>query len=111
MTTRYSPSPWRNAVSRTCPDVWEIRADFCESPIAEVPRWQDDDGTDSPEAIANVAILAAAPRMYETLAFVADMLSSMKPDFLRQIGLDAALAEALVALETAEGLDVSPAHA
>ena len=67
MTTRHSPAPWRYRVSENCPDVWEITADFCESPIAEVPRWQDEDGNDSEEAEANACLIIAAPAMLAAL--------------------------------------------
>jgi hypothetical protein len=43
-TINHTPAPWDFRVSANCPDVWEIVASFCESPIAEVPRWQDEDG-------------------------------------------------------------------
>lgn len=102
MTIPHSPAPWHYDVSTNCPDVWEIRADFCESPIAEVPRWQDEDGVDSREAEANAALMTAAPRLYEALCLVAEMLGSFKPDFLRQIGLDATFEETLAALRAVD---------
>ncbi len=102
MTTYHSPAPWHYRVSDHDPDCWEILAPFCESPIAEVPRWRDETGSDSLEAEANVILIAAAPRMHETLTYVAELLSSFKPDYLRQIGLDAALEESLDALSAAE---------
>jgi len=35
MTHLLSPAPWNYRVSQNCPDVWEIIADYCESPIAD----------------------------------------------------------------------------
>jgi hypothetical protein len=102
MITRHSPSPWHYRVSDHDPDVWEIHAPFCESPIAEVRRWKDGACRDSAEAQGNVILIAAAPCLYETLSYVADLLSSFKPDFLRRIGLDAALEETLDALSVIE---------
>jgi hypothetical protein len=67
MTIIHTPSPWHYEVSENCPDVWEITADFCESPLAEVPRWQDEGGNDSPEAEANVTLIAAAPELLAAL--------------------------------------------
>lgn len=57
----HTPGPWHYEVSVNCPDVWEITADFCESSIAEIPRWQDDDSNDSQEAEANARLFTAAP--------------------------------------------------
>ena len=102
MITQHSPAPWNLRVSDHDPDLWEIHAPFCESQIAEVPRWRDEAGEESREAEANVILIAAAPRLYETLSYVADLLSSFKPDFLRQIGLDAALEESLDVLTSIE---------
>jgi len=65
--TEHTPGPWHYEVSLNCPDVWEITADFCESPIAEVPRWQDEEGNDSEEAAANVRLIAAAPAILKAL--------------------------------------------
>ena len=98
MTIPHSPAPWHYDVSAHCPDVWEIHAEFCESPIAEVPRWQDEDGTDSREAIANAVLMTAAPRLHDTLCFVAEMLGSFAPDVLQRIGLEATFEETLAAL-------------
>ena len=92
MTTTHSPAPWFCRISVHDPEAWEIRAQFCDSPIAEVPRWRDD-GIDSPEAAANLALMTFAPRLFETLRFVAELLGSFKPDYLRTLGLDALLAE------------------
>lgn len=102
MITQHSPAPWNYLVSDIDSDLWEIHAPFCESPLAGVPRWKDEDGEASREAEANVILIAAAPRLYETLSYVADLLSSFKPDFLRQIGLDAALEECLEVLTLIE---------
>ena len=102
MTTLHSPAPWNYRVSDDDPDSWEVLAPFCESPIAEVPRWREETGVDCLEAEANVMLIAAAPRMYETLTYVAELLSSFKPEYLRQIGLDAALEESLDALSAAD---------
>jgi hypothetical protein len=46
----------------------------------------------------------AAPRMQETLLYVAQMLADFKPDFLRQFGLDAALEHVEKAIAVAEGI-------
>jgi hypothetical protein len=67
ITAKHSPAPWSYRVSENCPDVWEIIADFCEFPIAEVPRQQDEDGKDSEEAKANACLMTAAPTMLEAL--------------------------------------------
>jgi hypothetical protein len=72
MTTRYSPAPWHYRVSENCPDVWEIIADFCEFPIAEVPRQQDEDGNDSEEAEANACLMTAAPKLLAACQMVVD---------------------------------------
>jgi hypothetical protein len=45
----------------------------------------------------------AAPRMQEALVYVAQTLADFKPDFLRQLGLDAALEQVEKALAVAEG--------
>jgi hypothetical protein len=60
---KHSPAPWSYRISANCPDVWEVQADFCESPIAEIPRWLDEDGMESPEAEANAELIAAAPEV------------------------------------------------
>jgi hypothetical protein len=101
MTSPFTPRPWDYRVSENCPDVWEINADFCESPLAEVPRWQEEDGDDSLEAEANAALMTAAPLLYETLDYAAQMLADFKPDFLRQLGLDLALEQIEAALRLA----------
>jgi len=102
MTTQHSPAPWNYLVSEIESNFWEIHASFCELTLAQVPRWNDGEGEASREAEANVILIAAAPRLYETLSYVADLLSSFKPDFLRQIGLDAALEESLDVLSSIE---------
>jgi hypothetical protein len=76
ITAKHSPAPWSYRVSENCPDVWEIIADFCESPIAEVPRWQDEDGSDSEEAEANAAIMTAAPVLLEALLLAQGALNT-----------------------------------
>ncbi len=76
MTHLISPAPWNYRVSQNCPDVWEIVADYCESPIAEVPRWQDADGNDSEEAEANAALMTAAPAMLEALRLAQSALNT-----------------------------------
>jgi hypothetical protein len=75
-TVKHSPAPWSYRVSENCPDVWEIIADFCESSIAEVPRWQNEDGSDSEEAEANAAIMTAAPEMFAALQLAQGALNT-----------------------------------
>ena len=75
-TVKHSPAPWNYRVSENCPDVWEIVADFCESPIAEVPRWQDEDGSDSEEAEANAAITTTAPELLAALLLAQGALNT-----------------------------------
>jgi hypothetical protein len=72
MTNQHSPAPWHYRVSTNCPDVWEITAPFCESPLAEVPRWQDEDGNDSKEAEANATLMTIAPALLAALESLAD---------------------------------------
>jgi hypothetical protein len=60
-TTEHSPGPWHRRESKFDSSVWEIIADYCESPLAEVPRWEDEEGNDSEEARANLAVMTAAP--------------------------------------------------
>jgi hypothetical protein len=71
-TVKHSPAPWSYRVSENCPDVWEIIADFCEFPIAEVPRQQDEDGNDSEEAEANACLMTAAPALLAACRMVVD---------------------------------------
>jgi hypothetical protein len=61
--SKQTPGEWHVQESPFDPDVWEIRAAFAESPLAEVPRWKDEDGRDSEEALANLRLMAAAPRL------------------------------------------------
>lgn len=68
----HSPGHWHYEVSANCPSVWEITSEFCESPLAEVPRWPDEDGNDSPEAEANACLMTAAPRLYAACRMVVD---------------------------------------
>jgi hypothetical protein len=75
-------------------------------------------------AVAKAALAEAAARgvlpdrsvvarvLYDTLAYVAEMLSGFKPDFLANIGLDVAMEKTLVALHAAEALPPAlPANA
>jgi hypothetical protein len=68
----HTPGPWHYDVSENCPDVWEITADFCESPLAEVPRWQDEHGHDNLEAEANACLIAAAPKLLAACRMIVD---------------------------------------
>ena len=62
-TTEHTPGPWQHRESDFDPTVWEIIADCCESPLAEVPRWEDEEGNDSEEAKANRAAITAVPAL------------------------------------------------
>ena len=66
------PHPGLIAYPKTAPDVWEIVAPWCESPIAEVPRWQDEDGNDSGEAEANICLMTAAPKLLAACCMVVE---------------------------------------
>jgi hypothetical protein len=63
--TEHTPGPWYHRESKFDSSVWEIIADCCESPLAEVPRWEDEEGNDSAEAKANLAVITAAPDFVE----------------------------------------------
>jgi hypothetical protein len=64
----------------------------------------DEDGDELLHILDDSARLRdAAPRMQETLLYVAQMLADFKPDFLRQLGFDAALEQVEKALAIAEG--------
>jgi hypothetical protein len=45
-----------------------------------------------------------ATQMYDTLSYVAEILSALKPDFLRNVGFDLALEKCLAALRAVEGI-------
>lgn len=60
--TGASPAPWHYEISANAPDSWEIRTADGRT-VAEVPRWKDRHGNDTPEAETNVALLASAPQL------------------------------------------------
>lgn len=60
---QHSSETWSHRESEYNPEVWEIMSDWCESPIAELPRWRDDDGSDNQEAWANLLLMTASPRL------------------------------------------------
>jgi hypothetical protein len=68
----HTPDPWTYRESVFDPAIWEITAEFCESPLAEVPRWQDEDGNDSEEAKANLVLMTAAPALLAACRMVVD---------------------------------------
>jgi hypothetical protein len=70
--TAHSEGPWYYRESDFDPHVWEVMADWCESPVAEVPRWKDEDGNDSEEAKANRSLIAAAPALLAACRLVVE---------------------------------------
>ena len=68
----HTPAPWNYRLASDNPDAWEIVASFCESPIAEVPRWQDEDGNDSEEAEANLKAMVAVPALIAACRMVVE---------------------------------------
>jgi hypothetical protein len=87
-TSKHTPSPWAYFSDH----IWHD--DDCLAHVL-APHGQ---GT----AEGNAALMIAAPKMYDALIYIAEMLSGLKPDFLRNIGLDVALEESLAALRVAE---------
>jgi hypothetical protein len=69
---KHTPGGWHLRVLADDPDMWAITADFCESPLALVPRWKDEAGADSPEALANLLLIKAAPRLLAALRLLLD---------------------------------------
>ena len=71
-TNEHSQSTWTNRESEYDPTIWEIMADGSESPVAEVHRWRDEDGNDSDEAKANLALMTASPSLLEACRMVVE---------------------------------------
>ena len=69
-------SHWTYRESEYDPNVWEIMADWCESPIAEVSRWLDEDDIESPDAKANLALIVASPRLLAACRLVVERWES-----------------------------------
>ena len=130
VTINFEPQRQRNAAPKLLATLESVAALRCKWRSQDEAETIDSieymDGLDSLDIDAVIADAKAAgiqpepsdptnvtTEMYDTLSYVAEMLSGLKPDFLRNIGLDVALEKtsaAMDAYETKAQAGCSPGH-